>query len=95
MSLENYAGILEQNRFRAYNKAMDELKRARAEILEIEVQLSLAYNGNPYQRIGRVHTLDAGIVFNAFGAIENYAEFKAQYDEEARERLYRGSDDPS
>lgn len=78
MSLATYQKIMERNRENAYMRAKAELMRARRELLEVEVQLSMAYNGNAYKRIGRIHTLDAGIVFGAFGCIENLAELKAQ-----------------
>lgn len=82
MSLQNYIAIKERHRELEYERAKVELKRARAELLDIELQLSKAYNGSPYLRVGRIDTLDAGIVFSAFGSIESMAELKAQLTDE-------------
>jgi hypothetical protein len=61
------------------------IAEARAELDKIEENLRLANAGEPFLNIGEVRGVDAGVVFRAFGAIDNatrcerkLAEYKEQ-----------------
>jgi hypothetical protein len=57
----------------AVRRARDSIARARAELDTIENELNKAQRGEGYLRIGEIRGVDAGLVFVAFGAIENAA----------------------
>jgi hypothetical protein len=54
--------------------AFDGIERARKELDQIEKQLRLALDGQPYLRIGEVRGCNAQPIFTTFAAIEHRAK---------------------
>ena len=59
------------------DQALSSVRAARKELDDIEAQLRLAYENEPYRRIGRIDGVNAQTVFNAFSAIETLAQLRS------------------